>query len=313
MWPEKVHGVEPHPVREEASDVVRRAALLWDRSGGHPPEEGDVRAVAERRAAFLLVARNSGLLLRWVATEVHAGLRSFNNLLLPPLFTMLYLEMRGGGLPAAFSAKIEWLDALFSSCFLAEWALGLWLAQRRRRYVLNLWLLIDLVSVAPVLLAQAFRSLRALRILRMMKLGSLFRFRRVRLPIGRFLKALGIAASATLAGAIALRGVEPGTVAALEDGLWWSLVTVSTVGYGDISPVTPTGRLIATVLIVLGLGCFSYFTGLVAATVEDPEEEMMIKDLHEMKAQLARVELALERLTRDRDRDMEDRNAEQET
>ena len=83
---------------------------------------------------------------------------------------------------------------------------------------------------------------------------------------------------------------------------YYAMVTMTTVGYGDISPVTPVGRVVAGVLILLGLGMFSYFTGLMTAAVEDPEEEQLIDDLAQVKAgirglkgQLDRIERLLER------------------
>lgn len=50
-----------------------------------------------------------------------------------------------------------------------------------------------------------------------------------------------------------------------EDALWWSLVTVTTVGYGDKFPVTTEGRLIGVVLMFLGVGIFGTFTGYIAS------------------------------------------------
>ena len=185
---------------------------------------------------------------------------------------------------------------------MSEWLLGLSLARSKPHYLFNFWLFVDLVSVVPDMLGQMFRGLRGVRVLRMLKLASVAKTRKLPLQLSRFIRALGVAASAVLAGAIALRGVEPQTVQGMNDSLWWSLVTLSTVGYGDISPVTPVGRVVAGVLILLGLGMFSYFTGLMTAAVEDPEEEQLIDDLAQVKAdirglkgQLDRIERLLER------------------
>jgi len=136
----------------------------------------------------------------------------------------------------------------------------------------------------------------------MWKLAKIIRVRSVPLKLSRFVRALAVAASAVLAGGIALRGIEPQTMQGMEDSLWWSLVTVSTVGYGDITPATPVGRIVAGVLILLGLGMFSYFTGLMTAVVEDPEEQKIIADIENvqadlkaLKAQMTRIEGLLER------------------
>ena len=64
-------------------------------------------------------------------------------------------------------------------------------------------------------------------------------------------------------------GVNP-RLATLGDGLWWALVTVSTVGYGDIAPVTPAGRLVASVLIVVGVAIFAVGVAIVGRYIADP-------------------------------------------
>ena len=64
-------------------------------------------------------------------------------------------------------------------------------------------------------------------------------------------------------GGLLIRLVEPGIVTA-EDGIWWSLVTATTVGYGDIAPKTSLGRLIAVLLMLTGIGTLGMITGSIA-------------------------------------------------
>jgi voltage-gated potassium channel len=87
---------------------------------------------------------------------------------------------------------------------------------------------------------------------------------------------------------------EP-TVESIGDGFYWALVTVTTVGYGDITPITPSGKLIASFLIILGLGLIATITAIVSAkfiqnyvdhhTNDDVLDKLEIlqKDINELK------------------------------
>ena len=102
-------------------------------------------------------------------------------------------------------------------------------------------------------------------------------------------------ASVACAGAFALEGVEPGAVDGLGEAMWWAATTVSTVGYGDVAPETGPGRLIGVMLMMTGVGVFSYLAGLMAAVVFDPEENFVVESVVRVEAKLDAV---LEQLTR---------------
>jgi voltage-gated potassium channel len=140
---------------------------------------------------------------------------------------------------------------------------------------------------------QAARLARLGRLLRFVKLLKLVRARRFRFPVGRLARAVGVAASVACAGAFALEAVEPETVHGLGEAMWWSTVTLSTVGYGDIAPLTGPGRLIGVVLMITGVGVFSYLAGLMASVVFDPEEDFIMETVVRVEAKLDKV---LERL-----------------
>ncbi|UTR15789.1 ion channel [Salipaludibacillus sp. LMS25] len=78
---------------------------------------------------------------------------------------------------------------------------------------------------------------------------------------------LGVSLFVTLAGA-AIHTLEPNAYDSLLDGIWWAIVTISTVGYGDFVPKSITGRLLGILLIVVGIALFSFFiTNLAASTL----------------------------------------------
>ncbi len=81
------------------------------------------------------------------------------------------------------------------------------------------------------------------------------------------------------------------------DALWWAITTVTTVGYGDVTPVTPEGRLVAVVLMLAGIGVIGVFTATVASLLFE-EQQTQNPETDEILARLERIEKALESLQR---------------
>ncbi len=149
----------------------------------------------------------------------------------------------------------------------------------RLRYALQPLNLIDIITVLAVL--PQLRALRALRLLRLVRLQGLFRYNN---PLTGVLRAfeenrlLYTGAFSLLGLCVALGGTSiylaegagahpnPG-IGTLRDGLWWALVTITTVGYGDIAPVTGLGRIIGGVLMVSGMFMLALFAGIVGSTL----------------------------------------------
>lgn len=81
------------------------------------------------------------------------------------------------------------------------------------------------------------------------------------------------------------------------DAIWWALVTVTTVGYGDFAPLSPTGRVIATLMLINGVVLISVVTAIIAARfVQDPDQDEKAVTLDAVDERLARIEAALARL-----------------
>ena len=91
---------------------------------------------------------------------------------------------------------------------------------------------------------------------------------------------------------------EPG-VRNLGDGIWWALVTITTVGYGDITPVTTLGRLVASSLMLLGLGLIATITAIVSAKfiqnfVDHHTNDDVLEKLDEMQLELDDIKKKLQ-------------------
>lgn len=147
---------------------------------------------------------------------------------------------------------------------------------RRLGYLLRPMSVIDLVAILAV--HPYLRGLRALRVLRLLRLWHLFRHAN---PVTDILEAFWVnrllyrAAFAFLAAVTLLGGLsifliertENPDINTLGDGLWWALVTLTTVGFGDITPITPLGRLLGAGMMIAGMFTLATFAGLVGSTL----------------------------------------------
>jgi voltage-gated potassium channel len=167
---------------------------------------------------------------------------------------------------------LDYADTAFCLLFFIDFCLNLWRAEARGRYLLT-WGWLDLLSSLPVLdaarwgrvarMTRIFRVLRAVRAAKL--LGRVLIERRAQSGL---LAAALVAILVMVASSVSVLPVETGESANIrtaEDAAWWSLTTMTTVGYGDRFPVTTEGRFVAAVLMCAGVGLFGTFSGLLAA------------------------------------------------
>jgi voltage-gated potassium channel len=173
---------------------------------------------------------------------------------------------------------LDRVDLVIASIFLVEWLWRFARADDRRRFVRTSWW--ELLASIPIThdAAQALRALRLLRILRVLRLFRLVRLAtRLRIIHDRSRRFTGdtqavplsVTAGVLVLGAtLAFHSFEVETnpaVGSLFDSFWWSMCTVTTVGYGDIAPVTTGGRVVALFLMLFGVGVLAAYTALVAS------------------------------------------------
>jgi voltage-gated potassium channel len=200
-------------------------------------------------------------------------------------------------LPAAVGATFETIDYLVWAAFAVEYLVRLYLAPSRRRFFTRH--LIDLAVVALPLL----RPLRALRLLRLLNLSragavlasALRRAREIFTHRGLhfvLLAVLGIVFACSAAELGFEQHAHGSTIHNFGDALWWSVVTVTTVGYGDQYPVSPGGRGVAVVLMLAGIGLIGVLTATVASYFVADKAE---RDKAELNERLDRIEALLTR------------------
>lgn len=149
--------------------------------------------------------------------------------------------------------------------FVAEYTARL--VRSRSRWAFVRSNLTDLIAIMPWDLMRAFRMFRLLRVLQLFR--GLAVLRRVSNHVAGILRTNGLlyalisgTAMVVVAGLLIVQ-LEPG-ISNVADGIWWSIVTSTTVGYGDMSPKTVEGRIVAVLLMIMGIGMIAMLTGSIA-------------------------------------------------
>ncbi len=194
--------------------------------------------------------------------------------------------------------RIEFVSIII---FTAEYALRIWTANllypglnpvhARIRYITSPMAIIDLISILPFILpilhsynlvgVRVFRLVRLLRIFKLNRysdalaaIGDVFR-RKAQQMVASVFFVLMILILASLLIYYAEHDAQPDQFANAFSGLWWAVATLTTVGYGDIYPITPLGRFLGAVIAILGIGVVAVPTSILSAGfMETLEKEM---------------------------------------
>jgi voltage-gated potassium channel len=189
----------------------------------------------------------------------------------------------GAELEAVFLANV-----LLTVVFAAEFLSRFLAAYDRRAYLRGHW--VDLIALVP-----AVRGLRALRLLRLLRLVRAFSgVYRALDDVDRIARHRGLArlivvwlvvmVVCSIGYYLAENGISKWVTSPL-DALWWGVVTLSTVGYGDVYPVTPEGKLFASALMIVGIGLFGAITATMASylvATQKHEADGVLEHLREL-------------------------------
>ncbi|HSC52740.1 MAG TPA: ion transporter [Phnomibacter sp.] len=175
-----------------------------------------------------------------------------------------------------FFLAMEWI---FTVIFTIEYILRLVSIKRPLSYVISFFGIIDLLAIIPIYLsiffvgAQSLLVLRALRLLRVFRIFKLAHFltemQFLGVAIKGSLKKISIFMFVVLMLVVILGSVmyliEKGEhgFSSIPDSIYWAIVTITTVGYGDISPVTALGKFVASIIMLMGYGIIAVPTGIV--------------------------------------------------
>ncbi|MGH0033503.1 MAG: ion transporter [Myxococcota bacterium] len=192
-------------------------------------------------------------------------------------------------------------DTAICVVFLIDFLRSLARAEDLWRY-LRTWGWVDLLSSIPAI--DVLRWGRAARVFRLLRVLRAFRSTRVIAALilqnraqSAFWATSLLAVLVTVFGSISilhLERIEGSNIRTAQDALWWSFVTVTTVGYGDHYPVTQVGRVLAASLMVTGIGIFGTFTAFVASRFVASTDDATDDRIELLRAEVADLRRLLE-------------------
>lgn len=195
---------------------------------------------------------------------------------------------------------LAYADLVVCGVFLADFVISLARAKSRWSYFFR-WGWIDLLSSIPIFdsmrLGRAARVVRVVRVIRGTKatrfVASLVFANRARNAVlaGSFVATVVIFSCSF--AILQFEGAGNGNITTAEDAIWWSICTVTTVGYGDLYPTTWEGRMIAFVLMVTGASSFGTLSGLIAGRFVQQEDDHQ-DELRDLTAQVALLRQLIE-------------------
>lgn len=172
--------------------------------------------------------------------------------------------------------------------FTVEYAANIYVAKDKRKYIFGPWGIIDFLAIAPSYLniidLRAIKVFRVLRVLRFLRLMRMLRLLKLAKHVAKgheeehkvnkfdtlkmdlqiyFIAMFSVVVIFSTLIYYAERGVEGGAFTSIPQAMWWCIVTITTVGYGDMYPVTLLGRLIAAATMLSGLALFGLLMNVI--------------------------------------------------
>lgn len=184
-----------------------------------------------------------------------------------------------------FLTELKILEWVITILFTFEYFIRIWIINRPINYIFSFYGIIDLLSVVPTYLAlfvagtQSLIIIRAIRLLRVFRILKITRYTKEGKILLQALVASRVKISVFLFGVLTIILII-GTVMYLVEGesngfdnipksIYWAVVTLTTVGYGDITPQTPLGQLIAGFVMILGYAIIAVPTGIVSVEISN--------------------------------------------
>ena len=176
---------------------------------------------------------------------------------------------------------INYVDILFYSIFAIEYFLRIYVSDKRLKYIFSFFGIVDLLAILPFLFARQFdlRAIRALRVFRLTRVLKISRYdeslktfaiaiKIIKPEITLFYIITSIFLFLSATGIYYFEhAVQPIEFASVFHSLWWAIITITTVGYGDVYPITIGGRISTFAILLLSLAIITVPTGLIASAL----------------------------------------------
>ncbi|MFT4611993.1 MAG: voltage-gated potassium channel [Glaciecola sp.] len=174
--------------------------------------------------------------------------------------------------------------------FTIEYLLRIYVANHKLKFIFSVFGLIDFLAILPFYLAFGvdLRSLRALRFLRLFRIFKLVRYNRAMTQFTRAIKSakeqiflfIFITLILIYFAAVGIyyfeNQAQPEHFSSIFDSLWWAIITLTTVGYGDVYPITIGGKMFTFFILMIGLGIVAIPTGIISSALTksvDPDDK----------------------------------------
>ena len=184
-------------------------------------------------------------------------------------------------LPTGVKEALFAADVALSLVFVVEYLFRIATAKDKRAYVTSFYGIIDLIAIFPILV-HAASSVRVVRLLRVLRIIRLLKIKRYSDALDRYRRALKlIAAEATLFAGVAFvfiigfafliyefeHEAQPDVYGNIFDSIWCAAISLTSVGYGDVFPITPAGRMFTLAMVLTGMGIVAVPTALLASAL----------------------------------------------
>ncbi|MEL4246180.1 ion transporter [Shewanella xiamenensis] len=235
-------------------------------------------------------------------------------MLLSLLSVIIVLVMTFGRLDTETYRLLFFIDTTICMIFMINFFAGLFRARDKLFYLRHHW--IDFIASIPAIealrIARVFQILRVIRLIRMSRsfLIPLIKQRKQATLASLLVAMVTILTFASIIILIVESGTEGANIQTAEQAIWWALVTISTVGYGDFYPVSTAGHIVGGIVIVSGVSFFGVISGYMASVFVAPDENERQERQDAHKAEIkSELELALARMEENQ-RQMEQNQAQ---
>lgn len=182
---------------------------------------------------------------------------------------------------------LYYFEVFTVAIFSIEYVVRIIITKPATKYIFSFMGIVDLASVLPFYLASGL-DLRTVRALRLLRLFRMFKLVRYSSAMKRYQRAFAIAREELIVfGAAALiifylasvgiyffeHVVQPENFGSVFQSMWWAVATLTTVGYGDVYPITAGGRIFTFFVLITGLGVVAVPTGLIASALSQARDE----------------------------------------
>lgn len=228
--------------------------------------------------------------LKKVIERNNTGIGKGFNLFIISLIVLSVLSLSIETLPDLspdFIRALLIVEYIIVAIFSVEYLLRIFVADKKLHYIFSFYGIIDFLAIVPFYLAVSV-DLRSIRIFRLLRLFRIFKLARFSDAATRLLYAFkSVRAELVIYSMIMIctlyisavviyyfeNPAQPEVFSTVFHSIWWSVSTITLLGYGDIYPVTTGGRIFTFVILMIGIALISVFTALISSALKNPIEE----------------------------------------